>query len=69
MTCLSQTVRAKVETDSVLPPQAEGKTHSEKHGSVESDMIHLASHDHPWCHEDKSKVHNILEESTRGTVH
>ena len=69
MMSLSYAVREKVETDYVLPPQAEGKTHSEKYGYVELDMIHLESHDHSWHRENKSKVYHIIEDFTRGTVH
>ena len=68
MTPLSCVVREKVETDSFLPLQDEGKPHSTKYGSVESDIIHLAHHDHPWHLEDDSKVHHILEESKIGTM-
>ena len=68
MTPLSHVVREKVETDLELPPQAEDKSHSTKYGSVESDMIHVASHDHPWHHEDNSKVHQMLEDSVRRTM-
>ena len=48
MTHLIYVVRGKVDTDPMLPQQAEGKPHSEKHGFLESDMIHLSSHNHPW---------------------
>ena len=66
---LSYVVRKKVEMDHVLPPKSEGNPHSTKYSSVESDMIHLASHDNPWCREDNSKVGNILKKYKIGNMY
>ena len=68
-TLLSHSVRDSTEADPVLSPQAGGEPHSAKHGYVEDGMTHMAFQDHPWCREDDSQVHCMLEEASRGTIH
>ena len=41
--------------------------HSEDHGSVEAELINLATHDHPLFRDDNAEVYYALEEATRGT--
>ena len=50
-----------------LPPLAPGRPYTETHGSIDGDLINLASHDHPWFQSDNEKVYYALEEATRGT--
>ena len=52
-----------------LPPQVTGRAHSDKCGSVDQDLIHLASHNHSWYKSDNEKVYFALEEATQGIVY
>ena len=49
------------------PPLAAGQPHSNKHRSVEAELIAQASHTHALFCKDNSDLYFLLEEATRGT--
>ena len=49
------------------PPLKTDQTFSEKHGSIEEDLVHCASHVHGLYKADNASMYFKLEEATRGT--
>ena len=49
------------------PPLKTDQPFSEKHGSVEEDLVHCASHRHGFHKADNTSVYFKLEEATCGT--
>ena len=66
---LAYVIHEHVNPPGTATPCATSQPHSEEHGSVEMDMIMLASHDHALFHEDNAKVYIKLEEATHSTMY
>ena len=64
---LAYVVREEVNVPTTAPALLRGKSYSEKHGSVEGELVARASHDHPLYKDDNAKVYYNLEEATRST--
>ena len=64
---LSYVVREEVNVPTTAPELLRGKVYSEKHGSVEGELVARAFHDHPLYKDDNAKVCWHLKEATMST--
>jgi len=49
------------------PPLLPNQPHSAEYGSIEGELIHLSSHDHPLFTQDNTAVYDRMEQGLRGT--
>lgn len=64
---LAYVVRSVAVPIGAPPPFVANLPHSEEHGSVEAELIALATHNHPLFRDDNAEVYYAVEEATRGT--
>ena len=73
--CLSRTIGSRAipcshatrEDDTApatAPPLMANEPHSKEFGSMEADLVHMASHNHPLFGEDNAEACCLLEEAT-----
>ena len=60
-------IRQNIAVPVTCPPLATNQPYSDKHGSIEMDLIARASHDHGLFHDNNAQVYYKLEEATRST--
>ena len=67
LTCvLRKTIEFNCNEPLVLPA---GYCHATESGSIEKEFITRASHDHPFCKDENTRIHFLLEEATRVVNH
>ena len=64
---LAYIIREDVVPPATVPPLATDKPHSMEHGSVEGDLVAMASHTHPLYRDDNAEVYYDLETALRAT--
>ena len=64
---LAYVTREEVVPQGPVPPLAANLPHSDVYGSVEAELIALATHNHPLFRDDNAEVYYALEEATRAT--
>ena len=53
----------------VRPPLLPNQPHSAEYGSIEGELIHLSSHDHPLFQQDNTNVYDRMEIGLRGSAY
>ena len=65
---LSYVIRAAAIPPALAPAFLPNRSYSEEHGSVEAELVHRCTHDHPAYSTDNASVFDAIEKALRGTL-
>jgi hypothetical protein len=65
---LSYVTRTTALPDANAPPFLANRSYSATHGSVEEELVHRCTHDHPAFTTDNAAVFDAIEKALRGTI-